>query len=205
VIGWILRPLFVRHRRAFLTSAAAAAALGVALYGLLGDAQAVEDHRPLDTTPVVRIAPVDVVRNDLIAQVTLAPTDVRAWVKLARMELADDRFRDAADAYAKALAASPEAAADVGLRCEYADAVALAQGGSFAGQPREIVMDALARDPAHPKALQMAGTVAFDERDYDSAGRYWRTLAAQLPPGSAEQREASAAVARAELMADARR
>ena len=112
-------------------------------------------------------------------------------------------FTEAAAAYASALAATPTVGKDPGVWCEYADALGMAQGGTLAGRPRELVAQALAQDPAHPRALEMAGSAAFEERDYAAAARHWRTLLAQLPPASAEHRELAAAVARADLSAGA--
>ncbi len=76
----------------------------------------------------------------------------------------------------------------------------MAQGGTLAGQPRELVMHALTLDPAHPKALEMAGSAAYEQRDYATAVRHWQRLLAQLPERSSEQRELAAAIARAERM-----
>jgi hypothetical protein len=170
VIGWALRPLFVRYRRTFLTIAAAVVAVGFAVYGALPpEAQAEPDSRAAPATRVLRAA--------------------------ATHESASD-----ADAYARALAAN-----DSAVWCEYASAVARAQGGSLAGRPREIVAYVLAHDPAHPKALAMAAEAAFEARDYEASERYWQRLAAQLPLDSQEERDAAAAAARAHLMAEASR
>jgi len=63
------------------------------------------------------------------------------------------------------------------------------------------VQRALALDPAHPKALEMAGSAAFEQRDYAGALRYWQALLALLPQGSRGQRELAAAIARTERLA----
>ena len=102
---------------------------------------------------------------------------------LARLDLAEDRFADAAASYAKALATGTKAAKDPDVWCEYADALGMAQGGSLAGRPRELVMEVLTQNPEHPKALEMAGSIAYDERDYAAAARHWRALVAQLAGG----------------------
>jgi cytochrome c-type biogenesis protein CcmH len=80
----------------------------------------------------------------------------------------------------------------------------MAQGGSLAGRPRELVMRALAQTPTHPKALEMAGSAAYEAGEYVSAARYWRELLAQLPQGSREQAELAAAIARADERAQGR-
>jgi cytochrome c-type biogenesis protein CcmH len=132
-----------------------------------------------------------------------SPRDGRAWVLLARLEFDAERFADAADAYANALDVAPNVARDPGVWCEYADALAMAQGGVLAGRPREIVAHALALDPAHPAALEMSGSAAYEAGEYAAAARAWRQLLALLGPGTREGSELAAAVARAERLAAA--
>jgi tetratricopeptide (TPR) repeat protein len=197
--SWVLRPLVARHRRVVLAVAAAVPLAAAALYAFLGNVRAVDETRMVDATTAMETVPAAVLRDDLVAQLARNPRDARGWVMLARLDLAQDRFADAAQAYERALATSPKADGDPTLWCEYADALGMAQGGSLAGRPRELVMKALARDPTHSKALEMAGSSAYDERDYAGAARHWRTLLAQLAPGSPEARELTAAIASAEL------
>ncbi len=99
---------------------------------------------------------------------------------LARSDLDADRFDAAAASYRKAIAASPKVAADPDVWCEYADALGMTQGGSLAGEPRELVMRALTLEPDAPKALEMAGSAAWNKRDFAAAAAYWRQLLAQL-------------------------
>jgi cytochrome c-type biogenesis protein CcmH len=190
-------------RRAVTVAALAAMPAAAALYLLLGNPRAIDPAHSVDLPTAVATVAVDDLRDDLAANLARNPRDARGWIALARLELAQDRFAQAAHAYAQGLAASPQAAKDPGLWCEYADALGMAQGGSLAGRPRALVMEALARDPAHPRALEMAGSSAFEERDYAAAATYWRALHAQLAAGSPEARELSGAIARAGLLADA--
>jgi cytochrome c-type biogenesis protein CcmH len=112
------------------------------------------------------------------------------------MDLEADRFADAVTAYEKAIAADSKAARDPGVWCELADALGMAQGGRLAGRPRELVMHALTLDPAHPKALEMAGSAAYEAGDIAAAVRYWRELLAQLPEPTRAHQELAAAVER---------
>jgi cytochrome c-type biogenesis protein CcmH len=137
-------------------------------------------------------------RADLARHLERTPDDGRAWVLLARIDFAADRFADAAAAYERALAASPKVALDAGVWCEYADALGMAQGGSLTGRPRELVMRALAQNPAHPKALEMAGSAAYEAGEYGAAVQYWRQLLPQLANDPGATRELAAAIARAE-------
>ncbi|MBK9115037.1 MAG: hypothetical protein IPM22_05235 [Betaproteobacteria bacterium] len=220
--AWVLRPLLARRARARRTADAAAPdagrlpakriglaaallvpALAAALYAWLGDFRAVDERRTLDAQAAIDTVPAGVLREDLAANVARNPRDARSWILLARMDFAGDRFADAATAYANALAANANVGKDPGVWCEYADALGMAQGGTLAGRPRELVAQALVRDPGHPKALELAGSAAFEEGDFAAAARHWRALLAQLPPASAEHRELAAAIARADLSAGA--
>lgn len=124
------------------------------------------------------------------------PRDGRGWVLLARMRLAADQFEAAAYAYERALAASSRVAQDPQIWCELADALGMAQGGSLKGRPKELIDTALGLQGTHPRALEMAGSAAFEQRDYSRAVFYWEVLLGQLPPQSNQHRELQAAVER---------
>jgi cytochrome c-type biogenesis protein CcmH len=140
-------------------------------------------------------------RAQLVAQVERAKRDGRAWVLLARLDFAADRYADAATEFAQALEVSKQVAGDPSVWCEYADALGMAQGGSLAGKPGELIMHALTLDPNNAKALEMAGSAAFEQNNPAAAAGYWRQLLAQLPPRSQERQELAIAVARAEELA----
>lgn len=142
-----------------------------------------------------------VLRARLAAHLARNPKDGRSWILLARIDAAADRYQDAATAFAQGIAASRHVARDPSVWCEYADALAMAQGGSLAGKPGELVAHALTLDSSHPQALEMAGSAAFERNDHAGAAGYWRQLLAKLPERSAEYRELSLAVARAEALA----
>ena len=126
------------------------------------------------------------------------PRDGRGWVLLAYAEMEAQQFGAAVAAFEKAVAVSWRVAADPAVWCEYADAAGMAQGGSLAGRPTELVMHALALRADHPKALEMAGSAAYERRDFSEAVRFWRQLLPQLTPQSQAQRELTEAIARAE-------
>lgn len=138
---------------------------------------------------------------ELEAHVARSPKDARAWVMLARLRMQADLFAPAVDAYARAIEASAKVAADAGVWCEYADALGMAQGGSLAGRPRELIDRALALDAAHPRALEMAGSAAYEAGDFRAAADHWRRLLAQLAPATPEHAQLAAAIERAERRA----
>jgi cytochrome c-type biogenesis protein CcmH len=137
----------------------------------------------------------------LRTQLEHEPSDARAWVILARLEAETGRFAAAALAYENALALPSKVASDAAVWCEFADALGMMQGGRLAGRPRELIAHALALNPNHPKALEMARSAEYGQGNYASALRFWRPLLATLQPGSQVHAELAAAIARAERLA----
>ncbi|MFM7533666.1 MAG: tetratricopeptide repeat protein, partial [Rubrivivax sp.] len=84
---------------------------------------------------------------------------------------------------------------------DLADAVALNQGRVLAGEPQRLIQAALALDPEHRKALALAGSAAFEARDYATAARLWEQLASLEPPGSPLATQARAGVQEARQLA----
>ena len=140
-------------------------------------------------------------RDALLKHAQANPDDGRGWALLGYAEFEAERYAAAAAAFERAVAVSRKVAADPGVWCDYADALGMAQGGSLAGKPTELVMRALELRPNHPKALEMAGSAAFERRDFAMAASYWRSLEPLLGEGSAPRQAVGAAIARAERMA----
>jgi cytochrome c-type biogenesis protein CcmH len=192
-----------RPRRALLAYAAALPVAAALLYLQFGHPQligaTVAPQPP--TVPDGAGRGADALLMQLEAHVAASPDDARAWVMLARLRMQRDQFEPAAAAYERALAASAKVARDPLVWCEYADALGMAQGGRLAGKPRELIDRALALDAAHPRALEMAGSAAYEAGDFRGAARYWQQLLALLPAESGERAELAAAIARAEQRA----
>ena len=129
------------------------------------------------------------------------PADARSWVLLARADFEADRFADAAAAYDRAITLSPKVARDPEVLCELADAIGMTQGGSLAGRPQQLILQALTIDARHPRALEMAGSAAYDRGDYAEAARTWRELLGELAPGTRQHAELAAAIDRTERLA----
>lgn len=116
------------------------------------------------------------------------PNDVTGWTLLARSYMAMDRYDEAVPVFDKAIKLNPD---DAGLLADYADALAVHQGRKLEGRPEALIKKALAIDPNHVKALMLAGTVAFNRKDFALAAKDWEKARANLPsdsdPQSAEQ------------------
>ena len=138
----------------------------------------------------------------LEAHLAHTPRDGRGWMLLARMRFAADQYGAAVQAYERALEVSRKVAQDPQVWCELADALGMAQGGSLKGRPQALIDKALSLKGTHPRALEMAGSAAFENRDYARALFYWETLLGQLEPQSAERRELRSAVERLRRVAE---
>jgi cytochrome c-type biogenesis protein CcmH len=109
------------------------------------------------------------------------PNDAQGWTMLARSYNSMERFGEAAGAYAKATELKPD---DADLWAEYAFVSAMANNQSLEGRPMELVKQALKVDPQNAKALQLAGSAAFQAKDYAEAVEYWQKVLKQVPANS---------------------
>ena len=126
------------------------------------------------------------------------PDNVEGWTILARTHYTLGRFQDAAVAYAALTALVPY---DADLLADYADALAMSQGKSFAGKPMELVQLALKIDPTQWKALAMAGSEAFERKDYKAAADFWQRLQDAAPADSPIRERVQASIDEARSLA----
>ena len=180
-LAWLTRPLWRTPGSKSLLAAIAGFALiiSVAGYAWIGTPQALNAELRAPPPPVTA-AQVEAMVRGLAERLKERPDDADGWVMLARSYAALDRHPEAVPAFQRALALRPR---DAGLMADYADALAMASGGTLAGEPSRVIDQALAIEPAHPKLLALAGTAAFSRKDFAGALRHWEKLA-QLAPDS---------------------
>ncbi|HUL41239.1 MAG TPA: c-type cytochrome biogenesis protein CcmI [Burkholderiales bacterium] len=166
----------------------------VALYFMVGTPQALT---PEGAAPHgLNAQQIQTMVDRLAERLKANPDDGQGWLMLGRSYTVLGRFQDAANAFAKAVELLPN---DAEVLADYADVLATAQGGQLQGKPEELISQALKIDPNNPKALALAGTVAFNKKDYRTAVDYWERLlrlVAQEDPEFARQVSASIAEAR---------
>lgn len=109
------------------------------------------------------------------------PSDAEGWIMLARSYSSMERFGEAAGAYAKATELRPN---DADLWVQYAVASAMANDQRLDGQPTELINQALKVDPENSSALQLAGSAAFQRKDYTKAVEYWDRVLKKAPANS---------------------
>lgn len=166
-------------------------ALGVPLiafgmYGFLGNSQALLPAIQVATPGSdVTLAQVE----SMVAQLAQRlenpsadrPADPEAWEMLARSYAALQRYPEASKAYARASELAPTNAQ---LLADHADVLAMLQGQSAAGEPTRLIERALKLDPNNLKALALAGSAAFERKDFAAATTYWTKARAGAPAGS---------------------
>jgi len=150
-----------------------------------------------------RVGPhqLDATIGQLAARLEKNPEDGKGWVMLARSQAVLGRFTEASSAYARSVALFPD---DAQLLADYADTLAMARGGRLAGEPEKIVERALRADPDNGKALALAGTIAFESKDFATAVNHWQRLQGLIPADSELARSIQAGIAEAKRLAGGR-
>jgi cytochrome c-type biogenesis protein CcmH len=136
----------------------------------------------------------------LAARLRENPEDADGWKMLGRSYAVLGRFPEAVDAYSKAAARAPR---DAQLLADFADALAMARGQSLQGEPEQLIRRALEIDPQNLKALALAGTVAFDRKDFTAAADTWQRMLPLVPPDSEDARSVRGNVEEARKLAGA--
>ncbi|HEV7578426.1 MAG TPA: hypothetical protein VGO85_20525 [Caldimonas sp.] len=132
-----------------------------------------------------------------------APGDAAAWAMLAHSYDMLGKFAESSKAYATLARLLPN---DAQVLADYADALAVANGRTLAGEPAELVTKALRIDPKNVKALALSGTAAYERADYPQAIDFWeRALAAGPDPAFREQIQSSIVAARSASRGEADR
>ena len=174
----------------------------IAMYIVLGEPRALSGRPPAAQAAAGHAAENEqmlAMADSLAKRLNAAPEDGEGWAMLGRTYAYVGRLQDALNAFEEAIKRRPD---DARLLADYADVYAGARGGgSLAGEPEKLLKRALALDPNQPKALALAGTIAFQKKDFATAARDWERALAVLPQDSefAKQITAGLAEARAAL------
>ncbi|MCM3901069.1 MAG: c-type cytochrome biogenesis protein CcmI [Pyrinomonadaceae bacterium] len=109
------------------------------------------------------------------------PGDLEGWKMLGRSYMSLEKYGEASRAYAKATDLKSD---DADLLADYAFSLAMASDRKLQGKPVELIKKALQLDPENPKALELAGSAAFEAQDYKRAIEYWQELLERVPANS---------------------
>ena len=109
------------------------------------------------------------------------PDNAQDWIMLGRSFKYVEQYRLAANSFEKAYALlgdQPE------IMLQYADSLAMANGGKLAGKSTELIFKALDKDPDNVTGLWLGGMAKAEIGDFSQAILYFRKLETILPPGS---------------------
>ena len=146
------------------------------LYWELGNPLAMT--QPTARSLSAQLSGLDAMTERLKTKLEQNPSDGVGWALLARSYLAMGRHADAVPIYEKAVKLIPD---DAQLLADYADALGVHQGRKLEGKPDVLIQQALKIDPRNVKALMLAGTVAFNRKNYARAAKDWEQARANLP------------------------
>ncbi|MGZ5123591.1 MAG: c-type cytochrome biogenesis protein CcmI [Burkholderiales bacterium] len=133
----------------------------------------------------------------LAARLKEEPDNAEGWLMLARSYRLFKRYEESARAYGNAVSRLPP---DASLLADYADVLGAAQGG-LEGEPEKLISKALKIDPQNPKALALAGSAAFNRKNYAEAAHHWEQMIPLVPAASDEARAIHANVEEARGLA----
>ncbi len=180
--------------------------VAVVFYMSIGEPDRITNPAPVGAPPsAASAAPPERTQEQIEANVAKlaerlksSPNDAQGWTMLARSYSSMEKYSEAANAYAKATELNPK---DADLLAEYAFVTGMAEGRSLEGKPTEIINRALKVDPENAKALQLAGSAAFQAKDYKKAIDYWQRVLKKVPPGSEVAETITARISEAKTLA----
>jgi len=170
--------------------------LMASLYLFLGKQSGVEPPRQ-EGPPQSQVtqAQIEAMVAGLAKKLEAKPDDAEGWAMLGRSYATLRRFNESSAAYARAAALAPNNSA---LLTEYADVLAMVNGRNMMGEPEKIIQQALKADPNNIKALALAGTAAFQYKDYRHAIEWWQKILPLVPPDSPVARSVNANISQAQ-------
>ena len=154
----------------------------VLLYQQLGSIELIERLQQVQTfqsQPVQQqAATIEDMVAGLAARLQQQPDDLEGWTMLARTYNILERYSKAEAAYENVLRLGGE---NAGVLTDYADAMAMANGGTFTDKSGALLTRALELDPDNVKGLWLAGHWKNQSGMYAEAIGYWQKAALQLP------------------------
>lgn len=164
--------------------------LGLGLYLHFGASDKVELTREFSQPPGSIAEMTDRLERAVKAQ----PDSAEGIYFLARTYMAQDRPRDAAAMFERAVA---QAGRQPELLGQWAQALYFASNKQFTAQVQDLTAEALKGDPKEVTSLGLLGIAAFESERYQQAVDYWKRLLAALPPQDPSRQALEGGIARA--------
>ncbi|BBJ23769.1 c-type cytochrome biogenesis protein CcmI [Candidatus Nitrotoga sp. AM1P] len=157
--------------------------LAISLYFILGTPAGLKPQIPtaaMDEAHPATPEQFEAMVTWLAERLKAEPDNAEGWVMLARSYTALNRYQDASAAYARAVALQPNNAS---VLADHADMLAMLKQ-TLQGEPEKIIQQALKIDPDNLKALSLAGSAAFERKNYSDAIKWWEKILNLLPADS---------------------
>ena len=172
----------------------------VCIYLVLGQPMALvwspEAQSSASKTPAVTQADIERMVSALADKVAQDPSNLEGLAMLVRSYKALGRMQEAERAYDRSALHLQNNAA---MLSDYADVAAANAQGVFTGKPQQLIDQALRLDPNDLMGLWLAGTAAFDAKQYRKALAHWERLFKLLPPQSEDAKVIGQAIERVKL------
>ncbi|MFC2953370.1 c-type cytochrome biogenesis protein CcmI [Marinicaulis aureus] len=187
----------VQYAAMALTAAAPLAAF--ILYGALGNPAQEETlagqeiaarsraQMAADMSPDDRAQMISGMVQGLAARLEENPDDLEGWTMLARSYAVMEDYVKSANAYAKAIALSPQDPELHMGRVQALVAASAARGEPIDQQAEEAVEALAALDENNPFALYFQGLAASQRGNSEAARNYWSRLVAMMPEDAPER------------------
>ncbi|WP_031432359.1 c-type cytochrome biogenesis protein CcmI [Methylomarinum vadi] len=130
--------------------------------------------------------------NGLAERLQQQPNDSEGWLMLGRSLKYMRQYDKAAQAFAQAYRLLGE---EPSVMLQYADALAMAQGGKLSGKPAELIFKALSLAPDDATGLWLGGMAKAEMGEYQQALRYWQKLEPKLAGNPESLREVQGLIA----------
>lgn len=192
-------PVSRRPRAAAVAAGIAVPLLAVLMYFAIGNPASLSPQQGAGPHGV-DLQQIDAMIGQLAARLEMNPKDGDGWIMLARSQATLGRFGEASSAYAKSVAIFPD---DAQLLADYADTLAMSRGRRLQGEPEELIERALRADPSNVKALALAGSIAFENKDFAEAVKRWERIQGLIPSDSDFANSVRASIAEAKGLAGA--
>lgn len=166
-------------RRWALALALGVPVLAAATYVALGNPDGLDPQKVAGRQQGFTQAEIADMVGKLAARLEKEPDNAEGWMMLARSYTVLKDYPKAAETYARLAKLAP---GEPDVYADWADVVA-AQEGTVAGEAEKLVRKALELAPDHPKALALAGTAAYQRKDFAAAAGHWEKILARIPPG----------------------
>ncbi|MBV2120748.1 MAG: c-type cytochrome biogenesis protein CcmI [Candidatus Thiodiazotropha sp. (ex Ctena orbiculata)] len=137
------------------------------------------------------LPPMDELVRRLAEKMQENPDNQDGWVMLGRSYMALNDHSAAINAYQRAMEMNDQR---VDLLLAYAEAIAATTGNDFTGRAAPMIEKAYQLEPENPNVLWLAGILAYQSTDYQSAILRWDTLRTSLTPQSAELESVNSAI-----------